>query len=384
MAGLSLAAEVAELDGRLVEHADASGSAREPLRIMALEREWQFGYHTTGRSAATFLESYGSPEIRALTRASRVILDALGAESGEAILRTRPMVWVAREDQLHELNALLTANSVLRRVDVAGAQTLCPALRADYLAGAAVERGAQDIDVNALHESYRKRALAAGVVLRTAIGVEAGEWVGDGWRLTTDRGDVAAATVANASGAWADAIARRLGVAAKGLTPFRRTVAIVTTDKVPATWPSVSDVGDQFYFRPESGGLLVSPADETPSPPVDAKAEMEDVALALDRVNEATTLDLRRVRTSWAGLRTFAPDRNPVVGFDPGQPGFFWFAGQGGYGIQAAPALARLGASLLLDQPHHVPDLDVERLAPGRLVSLPDDGGEPPLQEAGG
>ena len=381
MAGLSLAAEVAELDGRLMEHADASGSPREPLRIMALEREWQLGYHTTGRSAATFLESYGSPEVRALTRASRAILDALGAESGETILRARPLVWVSREDQLQQLNTLLTANPILRRVDLAGAQTLCPALREDYVAGAAVERGAQDIDVNALHENYRKRALAAGVLLRTAIGVEAGEWTGGTWRLTTDRGDVTTRTVVDAAGAWADAIARRLGVAGRGLTPFRRTVAIVTTDKVPATWPLVSDVGDRFYFRPESGGVLISPADETPSPPVDAKAEMEDVALALDRVNEATTLDLRRVRTSWAGLRTFAPDRNPVVGFDPGQPGFFWFAGQGGYGIQAAPALARLGASLLLNQPHQVLDLDLARLAPGRL---PHDGGKPSLQQASG
>jgi glycine/D-amino acid oxidase-like deaminating enzyme len=221
MAGLSLAAEVAELDGRLVEHAESGGGGRERLHVLVLEREWQFGYHTTGRSAATFLESYGSAEIRALTRASRSIIDALGAESGEPILRARPLVWVAREDQLQGLNALLTANPILRRVDVSGAQTLCPALREDYVAGAAVERGAADIDVNALHEQYRRRALAAGVVLRNAIGVEAGEWTGDGWRLTTDRGDITAKTVVNASGAWADTIARRLSVSPVGLTPFR-------------------------------------------------------------------------------------------------------------------------------------------------------------------
>lgn len=363
IAGLSLAAEVAELDGRLLERA---ATGRAPLRIMVLEREWQFGYHTTGRSAAAFLETYGSPEIRALTRASRTIIDAIGAESGESILRARPLIWVAGDNQLDALDALLTANPGLRRVDADGARTLCPALRAEWLAGAAVERTAQDIDVDALYQQYRKRAAAAGVTLRTAIGVEAGEWTGDEWRLTTDRGELTAGRVVNAAGAWADAVAVRLGVAPAGLTPLRRTVAIAATDRAPATWPLVGDVGETFYFRPESGGLLISPADETPSPPCDARAETEDVALALDRVNDATTLDLRRVRTSWAGLRTFATDRNPIVGPAPDHDGFFWYAGQGGYGIQTAPALARLGAALLLGQPHEIRDLDLSRIAPER------------------
>jgi D-arginine dehydrogenase len=366
IAGLSLAAEVAELDGRLVEHAEATGSAREPLRIMVLERENQFGYHTTGRSAATFLQSYGSPEVRALTRASKPIIDAIGAESGTSILKARPWVLIASEDQLDLLNVMLTDNPDLRRTDVAGAQTLCPAIRTEFVAAAAVERTSQDIDVDALYQQYRRRAAAAGVVQRTSIGVEAGEWTGKEWLLTTDRGELTAGRVVNAAGAWADAIAARLGVPPAGLTPLRRTVAIVTTDRVPPTWPLVGDVGETFYFRPDSGGVLLSPADETPSPPVDARAEMEDVAIALDRVNEATTLDLRRVRTSWAGLRTFATDRNPIVGADPGHEGFFWYAGQGGYGIQMAPALARLGAALLLGERYEVPGLDGQQLSPDR------------------
>jgi D-arginine dehydrogenase len=366
IAGISLAAEVAELDGRLVAEADTAGRPREPLRVTVLEREWQFGYHTTGRSAATFLESYGSREIGALTTASRPIMDAIGAESGTPILRSRPMVWLAPPEQVPLLNEMLTANPSLRRVDVAGARTLCPALRERYFVGAAVERGAQDIDVDALYQQYRRRATAAGVTLRTAIGVEAGEWTGDGWTLTTDRGEFRTRRVVDAAGAWADAVAVRLGVEPHGLVPLRRTIAIVTTDRVPATWPLVGDVAETFYFRPESGGLLISPADETPSPPVDARAETEDVALALDRVNAATDLDLKRVRTSWAGLRTFAPDKNPVVGPDPTQRGFFWYAGQGGYGIQTAPALARLGAAQLLGAPYVVPGLDVTRLRPRR------------------
>ena len=366
IAGLSLAAEVAELDGQRVERAAAAGSSRAPLRILVLERENQFGYHTTGRSAATFLQSYGSPEVRALTRASKPIMDAIGAESGTPILKARPWVLVAAEHQLEVLNTLMTGNADLRRVDVTAAQTLCPALRSDYVAAAAVERSSQDIDVDVLYQQYRRRAADAGVAQRTSIGVEAGAWTGKEWRLTTDRGELTAGRVVNAAGAWADAIAARLGVPPAGLTPLRRTVAIVTTDRVPPTWPLVGDVGETFYFRPDSGGVLLSPADETPSPPVDARAEMVDVAIALDRVNEATTLDLKRVRTSWAGLRTFASDRNPVVGEDPSQQAFFWYAGQGGYGIQMAPALARLGAAMLLGQRYNVPDLDLGQLAPGR------------------
>lgn len=357
MAGLSLAAELAELDGRLVERVEAAGGHREPLRIVVLERENQFGYHTTGRSVSAFLESYGSPEVRALTRASRTILDALGAESGTPLLRARPLVWVAREDQLPAMNALLTTNPALRGTDVEGARTLCPVLRPSVIARAAIERTAQDVDVDALHQLYRTRAAAAGVVLRTAIGLEAGEWTGHGWRLTTDRGDLEAGRVVNAAGAWADAVAVRLGVTPIGLRPLRRTVAIVSIDGVSSNWPLVLDVGDEFYFRPDNGGLLVSPCDETPSPPVDAVAAPEDVALAVERVSAATTLELRRVRTSWAGLRTFAPDRNPVVGPDVTQDGFYWFAGQGGFGIQTAPALARLGAAELLGEPFEIPGL---------------------------
>jgi D-arginine dehydrogenase len=384
IAGLSLAAEVAELDGRLSQDAVPK---REPLRIVVFEREWTFGYHTTGRSAAAFLESYGSAEIRALTRASRPIIDAIGAATGTTILRARPLVWLARPDQLDRLDTLLAENPTLRQVDVAGAMTLCPALHEPYVAAAAVERGAQDIDVDALYQQYRRRATAAGVTLRSAVGVEAGEWSDGRWRLVTDRGEIVVRHVVNAAGAWADAVARRLGVPPAGLSPLRRTVAIATTDRVAPVWPLVTDVGEEFYFRPEGGGLLISPCDETPSPPTDANAEMEDVALALERVNEATTLQLRRVRTSWAGLRTFASDRNPVLGDDPSQPGFFWFAGQGGYGIQIAPALARLGAYLLLAgvlEPvtvhaptapaqitvgglsFEVPDLGLDRLTPGR------------------
>jgi D-arginine dehydrogenase len=174
---------------------------------------------------------------------------------------------------------------------------------------------------------------------------------------------VAAPVVVNAAGAWADSVAVRLGVPPVGLRPLRRTVAVARADGVDRAWPIVADVGETFYFWPEGAGLLVSPADETPSEPCDARPDDVDVALAIERVNEATTLGLRSVVTAWAGLRTFAPDRNPVAGADPAAPGLYWLAGQGGYGIQAAPALARLVADAVTDPGDAVPPaLSVARL----------------------
>ncbi|WP_433610256.1 NAD(P)/FAD-dependent oxidoreductase [Dactylosporangium sp. CA-139114] len=363
IAGLSLAAELAELDGRMVER---SGGTRPQLRIVLLERENQFAYHATGRSIAALSESLGSPEQRALARASRTILDALGAESGMPLLRARPVIWLADEDHLGAVNALLTANPSLRAVDPAAARTLCPALRPEAAARAAVERTAQDVDVDALQQQYRDRAGAAGAVLRTAIGLESGTWdaTRGRWTVTTDRGELTATRIVNAAGAWADAVAARLEVRGAGLTSYRRTVAIASADGVGPAWPLVLDVANRFYFRPERGGLLISAADETPSPPTDAEAAPQDVTVAVERVTAATTLHLARVRTSWAGLRTFAPDRNPVVGPDPEQDGLFWFAGLGGTGIQTAPALARLAAAQLLGEPFEIPGLRPESLLP--------------------
>ncbi|MEU7872673.1 FAD-dependent oxidoreductase [Dactylosporangium sp. NPDC049140] len=363
VAGLSLAAELAELDGRMVER---SGGLRPELRIVLLERENQFAYHSTGRSIAAFSESLGSPEQRALARAAHAILDALGAESGTPLLRARPLVWVAGPDHLGALNDLLTANPSLRVVDPAAAQTLCPALRLEATARAAVERTAQDVDVDALQQQYRDRATAAGAVLRTAVGLESGVWnpARAEWTVTTDRGELTVARIVNAAGAWADAVAARLEVPVAGLTSYRRTVAIAAADGIGPGWPLVVDVANRYYFRPERGGLLICAADETPSPPTDAVAAPQDVSVALERVTAATTLRLERVRTSWAGLRTFAPDRNPILGPDPKQDGFYWFAGLGGTGIQTAPALARLAAAQLLGEPFEIPGLRAEKLLP--------------------
>jgi D-arginine dehydrogenase len=356
IAGMSVAAELA-----------AGGGS-----VAVLEQERLLAYHASGRSAAAFLESYGSPEIRALTRASRPLFDAATDEpDAPPLLTHRPLLWVAPENHMPELEHLLATEPLLRRMGEEEARRLCPALRPGWTAGAAVEEGARDLDVAALFEHYRRRAISARARIITRARVRDAEPHGAGWLLHTEAGDVHANCIVNGAGAWADDLATRCGVAPLGLTPFRRTVAIVSTDAVDRSWPLVADVAEGFYFRPEGNGLLLSPADETPTDPCDAKPDMEDVALALDRVNETTTLNLRHVKTSWAGLRTFAADRNPVVGFDRAYPGFFWMAGQGGYGMQTAPALAVLAAALLrgelLPPALAAEGLDPTRLSPSRF-----------------
>lgn len=337
---MELNVDVAVVGGGIAGVSVAGELAQRPgLRVALLEREAQLAYHTSGRSAATFLESYGSPEIRALTRASRDTLARAG------LLQRRRALWLAPEPDVDALRALLAAEPTLREVTPRQARDLCEAIRPEWAALCAVEEGAADLDVAGLLDHYRRLALTGGATVHPGVSVVDGSWDGERWSLRTGNGTVRAAVVVNAAGAWADDLARRCAVPAVGLTPLRRTVAVVSAPTARRDWPMVADVHDHFYFRPEGDGLLISPADETPSEPVDARPLDEDVALAIERVNDATTLNLRHVRTTWAGLRTFSPDRNPVVGF--GAPGFLWLAGQGGYGMQTAPAMAALAAALV-------------------------------------
>ncbi|GIE94172.1 NAD(P)/FAD-dependent oxidoreductase [Paractinoplanes rishiriensis] len=318
IAGVSVAAELAG------DHA-----------VVLLEQESQPAYHTTGRSAAMFLESYGGPPVRALTVASRAVFDAAGP-----LLTPRPLLWVAPPAQFDRLEAL--AGSALIPVDAA---EHCPVLRPGWCAAALLEPGALEIDVLGLHQHYLGSCRRSGAEIFLNAAVRGGRRDGDRWLLDTAAGPVSAAVVVNAAGAWADRVAAALGAPPLGLRPLRRTAAVARATGVDRSWPIVADVGETFYFRPEGAGVLVSPADETPSEPCDARADDLDVALALDRVNRATTLGLRSVQTAWAGLRTFAPDRIPVAGPDPAAPGLWWIAGQGGYGIQIAPELARVTAA---------------------------------------
>jgi D-arginine dehydrogenase len=324
--------------------------------VVVLEQEHQAAYHTTGRSAAMFLESYGSPSVRALTAASRPVFDSIGS-----LLTPRPLLWVAPPDQLGELAAMAAAQPELHEVD---AEQWCPVLRPGWCAGALAEPGALEIDVLGLHQHYLGGARRRGTSLRLAASLAGGRYDGERWHLETAAGPVVATAVVNAAGAWADVVAAALGAPPIGVRPLRRTAAVARAEPIERAWPIVADVGETFYFRPEGAGVLVSPADETPSEPCDARAGELDVALALQRVNEATTLGLRSVVTAWAGLRTFTADRNPVAGADPAAPGLWWLAGQGGYGIQMAPELARVAAADLLGTETVPAALSVRRFRP--------------------
>lgn len=330
IAGVSVAAELA-----------GAGAA-----VTLLEAEPILAHHTTGRSAAMYLPGYGNAVVRALTAASRADLDALSAEAGTPILAPRSTMWVGGPDDAAALDALEAENEVVRRIDAEEVVARCPLLRPELVGGGLVDDGGSDIDVGVLHQAYVRRLTRAGGTIEREARVDAVTRTPAGWRLTGGARTWTADLLVDAAGAWADEVAVLAGRRPVGLQPLRRTLftSPVAADVAPS--PMVADVRDRWYFRVDAGVALVSPADETPSPPCDARPDELDVARALEAVAAVTTLGLRSVRTAWAGLRTFAPDRSPVLGPDPDDPTFVWSAGQGGYGLQMAPALARTVAAL--------------------------------------
>ncbi len=364
--------------GAGIAGASVAAHLAESRRVVLLEREERAGYHSTGRSAALFTEIYGNPVIRALTRASRTFLFNPPAGFVEGPLtRPRGCLYIATDLQLDALRtfaALPDVAPATRSITVSEAHRLCPILRDGYTAAALLEPDSSDIDVSALHQGYlRLFRRRAGRMVANAP-VHALERVTEGWSVRAGEEVFTAPILVNAAGAWADALAELAGHTRLGLIPCRRTAVLVD---VPAGmdasgWPFVNDVDEQFYFKPEAGSLFLSPADETPAEPSDAQPDEWDVAAAVDRVEAATTLKITRLKARWAGLRTFAPDRTPVVGFSPEIEGFFWLAGQGGYGIQTSPALSLAAASLILETPLPAelrslrPHLD--ELSPARLL----------------
>ena len=326
-------------------------------KVIVLEREAFPGMHSTGRSAALFSEIYGSGAIRALSRASRAFLYTPPAGFADApIVRPRGALHIASATQMAKLDAFCALPDVgpaIRRLTAAEARAQCSILRDDYVVGAALETGSADVDVNVLHHAWLRQLKARGGELIVDAEVVRLSRRATGWRVETPDAQIDAGTVINAAGAWADVIAGLAGVRTVGLQPNRRTALIVPAPDGSNSddWPMVIDVDEQFYFRPDAGALLLSPGDETPTPPCDAQPEELDIAIAIDRVQTATTLEVQRVRRSWAGLRSFVADRSPVVGYAPEAPGFFWLAGQGGYGIQTAPAMGQLAAALVRGEP---------------------------------
>ncbi len=334
--------------------ASAGYFLREHGSVVVLERESQPGYHTTGRSAAFYARSYGNEAVRPLILASGDFEHHPPDGFATApILHKRGALYVAREDQQESLKAfhqrLVALTPDVELVSRDAVMEQCSVLRPDYVAGGLVDNGCYDIDVDVLHQGYLRGIRDAGGTIQIDTDVTAVSRSGANWHVETSAGSYTAEVIINAAGAWADPVAQMAGLDPLGLQPLRRTVIILPQPPVFDTdWPLVLDVDDEFYFKPEAGKILASPGDETPVPASDAQPEELDIAITVDRIQTATTIPAPRIDSSWAGLRTFAPDRTPVVGFDPSAPGFFWFAGQGGYGIKTSPAMGRMAEDLIL------------------------------------
>jgi D-arginine dehydrogenase len=367
MAGISVAAHLAE-------HAS----------VRLLEMEPQPGYHSTGRSAALFAESYGNATVRALTRASRAFYHSPPSWfCSTALLKPRALLTIARTGQeaaLEGFHASMVPGDETEKTSIRAALELWPLLRAEGLVAAAYSRNTADIEVHELQQSYLRLFQARKGVLSTRSEVIGLEREGETWSVRTTQETLRARIVVNAAGAWAGEIGRLAGALDIGLQPLKRTACLIEqpAGRGADRWPMLLDVEEQFYVKPDAGMLLLSPADETLTRPCDAQADELDIAIAVDRLERATTLEVKRVTHRWAGLRSFVEDRSPVVGYDPRLPGFFWHAALGGYGIQTAPALSRVAAALIFGRAvaedvlaHGVV---VQALAPERVLRPADPG----------
>ena len=335
--------------------ASVAAALASTARVALVEAERHPGFHATGRSAALFVPNYGSAPFRALTRASAAfLLSPPQGFAAQPLLRARGVLYLARSDQLERLEATLQAAAgPVERLSVAAALAKVPRLRPGYLAAALYDPNVHDIDVAALLQGFLRQGKALGVRVYTGERCSAPEWHADRWQLQLTAEALSAPVLVNAAGAWADELAIACGAAPLGLRALRRTAALIDAPAGVAVdaWPAVFDVDEQFYFKPDAMRLLVSPAEEEPRPPGDVYADDLMVATGIERIESALDIEVGRVGPSWAGLRTFAPDRNPVIGFDTRTPGLFWCAGQGGYGIQSAPACAQLAAALARGEP---------------------------------
>jgi len=365
IAGASLGAELAA-DGAVVT---------------VLEAEDQAGYHATGRSAAHFIECYGPPAVRAFNRATRPFLESPPADfAAHGFLTRRPLVWFAYEGGRAALEALTAQESCLTPLSVEEAVRRCPILKPDGIVFCSVEETAADIDVAGLHQAYLAKLKRLGGRVVVKARAQAVRREGGCWRVETPAGAYAAPILVNAAGAWAGEVGRMAGLPSIALNPLRRSAALLPAPAYEGfeDWPLMGDIGERFYFKPEAGKLLVSPADEVPVAPHDAYVDDMALAEGLHRFEQGATVTVERVESSWAGLRTFANDRQPLVGFDQaeGGEGFFWYAGQGGYGIQTSAGMAWNAAAQLQGKP--VPEplaglgldraaLDPRRPMPGAL-----------------
>ncbi len=351
-------------------------------RVLLLEMESQPGYHTTGRSAAVYAAVYGPSPIRALTRASRAFFASPSTSHfNTALFRPRPIMMIARQEQAFALDQTIAEVGVMtpvERINESAIRKLNPLVKTGYASAAMLDMSGEDIDVAALHQGYLRQFRDFGGDLRCNATVLGLTHTGRDWQINTGVGEFTVDTIVNAAGAWAEHIGGLAQAESIGLIPKRRTAAIVAApiELAPdtlASLPITIDIEENFYLKPDAGRLLISPADETPSPACDAQPEDMDIALCVERIEQAFDLQVHRIESKWAGLRSFVADKCPVVGYSTTAPAFFWLAGQGGYGIQTAPALARLAASQVLQRP--MPEdiaaegVDLSEIDPSRLAN---------------
>lgn len=353
--------------------------ARSGVEVTVLEQEATLAFHSTGRSAALYFEKYGAEPNRALTKSSRAFFEnpPVGLLD-HLVLASRGVLWVGRPDQivaLRELVAGLDSSDPARWLDPDEAIALIPVLRRDLLGGAVWEPEALDLDVAAIHQGFVRGLRAAGASIEASCRVSTLKHRNGRWLVGAGGRQFEADVVVNAAGAWCDRVGALAGAITIGLTPMRRTAFMVPGNDAWSSWPLVCNIDNEFYIRPDGSQLLCSLAEENPTEPCDARPEQVDIALAIDRINTHTTLDIRVVRSSWTGLRSFVADRAMVIGFDPVVPSFFWLAGQGGTGIQTAPAAGELTAALITtgEPPERLLEfgVDTAALSPGRLVAQP-------------
>lgn len=324
------------------------------LRVALIEMEERPGYHTTGRSAAIFIESYGGPGVVPLSRASRAFFGAPPAGFPPLLVHRPSLIIEGPDDSggLERVAAEYDEGGVAYDwLDAAAlaASPVGPLLKPDWCQRALIEPDCHDIDVAGLHQGFLRGCGGAKPTLITDAAVTALERRDGRWHINTRAGAITAPLLVNAAGAWADGVARMAGAAPLGLMPLRRTMAVLRIDPAPpADLPTVMSSDGSFYFKPDGERLWLSPHDEIPDVPHDVRPDEMDLAVVIDRFEQASTVQVKRLESSWAGLRTFAPDRLPIFGFDGAVDGLFWCVGQGGFGIQTAPAAGRLCAALLL------------------------------------
>jgi D-arginine dehydrogenase len=342
-------------------------------KVALIEAEEAAGYHTTGRSAAIWIQNYGPPDVQVLTGLSRGFFESPPDGFADVpLMSPRAVVFLAPEEQAAHLSRLLDEGIGLQEIAISKLREMVPALKPDYAVRAAIETDAFDMDVAALHQGFLRLLRARGGVLALRsragrIGREAGLW-----QVEVSGGAVyRAKTIINAAGSWGDEVADIAGVGRIGLTPKRRTGVVIDPKPfLPTDWPMMNDVDHTWYCRPEARTkLMLSPADETDDVPHDVQPDELDVAIAVDRMQQALDIEVRRVEHSWAGLRTFTPDRSLAFGWDARAEGFMWCVGQGGYGIQTAPAAGRLVADLVCgrnpgDAAQIVSSIDPRRFSP--------------------